>query len=46
MGISIWGALGFMALGMALAQVHNMVAWRKYYEGRGDRYDQQKRNGR
>lgn len=35
--MSIWGAFGFMGLGMALAHVYNWMAWRKYYEGRRDR---------
>lgn len=32
--MNIWGALGFMGLGMALAHVYNWIAWRKYYEGK------------
>lgn len=42
--MDIWGALGFVALGMAIAHVHNHIAWRKYYEGRKDGRDE--RNGR
>ena len=35
--MSIWQAFGFVAIGMALAHLYNWIAWRKYYEGRGDR---------
>lgn len=32
--MTIWGAFGFVALGMALAHLYNWLAWRKYYEGK------------
>ena len=42
--MNIWGALGFVGLGMLIAHIHNCVAWRKYYEGRKD--GREERNGR
>ena len=30
-------ALGFIALGMAVANRYNRIAWKKYYEGKGER---------
>lgn len=33
-------AFGFVALGMVLAHLYNWLAWRKYYEGRGERRKQ------
>lgn len=45
--MTIWGALGFVALGMAIEFVHDRIAWRKYYEGRKDgRNETNGRNGR
>lgn len=35
--MEVWKALGFIALGMLVAHSYNWMAWRKYYEGRGDR---------
>lgn len=32
--MSIWAALGFIALGMAVAHTYNWLAWRKFYEGK------------
>ena len=32
--MNTWAALGFIALGMAIAHVYNWIAWRKYYEGK------------
>lgn len=29
--------LGFIALGMAVANKYNRQAWKKYYEGRGEK---------
>lgn len=34
--MSIWQAFGYVALGMTLAHIYNWIAWRKYYEGRGE----------
>ena len=36
--MNTWQALGFIALGMLVAHTYNWLGWRKYYEGRGDRY--------
>lgn len=41
--MSIFGAFGLVALGMALAHVHNWLAWRKYYEGRNENVDRRGR---
>lgn len=30
-------ALGFIALGMALATMYNKQSWKKYYEGRSEK---------
>lgn len=30
----VWKALGFISLGMAVAEVYNMRLWRKYNDGR------------
>lgn len=35
--MGILSDLGFIALGMCIAHTYNWLAWRKYYEGRGDR---------
>lgn len=32
----VWKALGFMSLGMLIAEVYNMRAWRRYREGRAE----------
>lgn len=32
--MNIWSALGFIALGMAIAHLYNWQSWRKYYEGK------------
>ena len=37
--MSIWGAFGFVALGMALAHLYDWRAWCKYYEGKRERRD-------
>jgi hypothetical protein len=34
--ISLWGALGLIALGGAVAELYNLQAWRRYREGRID----------
>lgn len=35
--VAIAFAMGFTVLGMALATRYNQIAWKKYYEGRGER---------
>jgi hypothetical protein len=34
--MSLWGALGLIALGASVAEVYNLQAWRRYREGRAD----------
>lgn len=33
--MNVWQALGFIGLGMMVANCYNWYAWRKFYEGRG-----------
>lgn len=33
----VWKALGFISLGMVIAEFYNMRLWRKYYDGRKGR---------
>lgn len=40
--MSIWGALGFMGLGMAIGQIYNWMAWKKYYEGKREQKDERR----
>ncbi len=32
--MNVWQALGFIGLGMMVANCYNWYAWRKFYEGR------------
>lgn len=34
--MNVWQALGFIGLGMMVANCYNWYAWRKFYEGRSD----------
>ena len=37
--VSIWGALGLIAIGAGIAHIYNWIAWRKYYEGKREGKD-------
>lgn len=45
MQMSIWGALGFIALGVVIDRTYAILEWRKYYEGKRARgaYDERKK---
>lgn len=32
--MSVWAALGFMALGVMISEAYNLYAWHKYEQGR------------
>ena len=38
--MSVWGALGFMGLGVSFVLAFCILAWRMYRIGRGDRTQQ------
>lgn len=38
--MNTWQAFAYVGLGMLVAHTYNWLAWRKYYEGRGDRRKQ------
>lgn len=38
--MNVFQALGFIALGMGVAHTYNWLAWRKFYEGKREAYEQ------
>ena len=34
MHMTVWGALGFIALGVMIDRIYAIMEWRKYYEGK------------
>lgn len=42
--MKVYEALGFIALGMLVAHTYNWLAWRKFYEGKREAYDNWRKN--
>ena len=42
---SIWGVLGFIALGMLINKAYEYYAWLRYNQGRRDGLEQKRPNG-
>jgi len=43
--VSVWGVLGFIALGVLIAEAYEFHAWCKYQQGKREGREQHTRSG-